>query len=66
MVFLLPMIIGLLITAWATYDHHAGLDEEEDDFHPIPDADWSFEPGQQLIVYGDLQALQAAFGPEEP
>jgi len=26
MLFILPMITGLLITAWATYDHHAGLD----------------------------------------
>jgi fatty acid desaturase len=32
MLFVLPMISGLLITAWATYDHHAGLDEEEDHF----------------------------------
>ncbi|MFN3239531.1 MAG: fatty acid desaturase [Pseudomonadales bacterium] len=32
MVFILPMLMGLLITAWATYDHHAGLDEEEDHF----------------------------------
>ena len=30
-VFILPMIGGLLITAWATYDHHAGL-ETDDDF----------------------------------
>ena len=28
--FVLPMIVGLLITAWATYDHHAGLDSEDD------------------------------------
>jgi fatty acid desaturase len=32
MLFVLPMITGLLITAWATYDHHAGLDEEENHF----------------------------------
>lgn len=32
MLFTLPMILGMLITAWATYDHHAGL-EAEDDFH---------------------------------
>lgn len=30
--FILPMMAGLLITAWATYDHHAGLDETEDHF----------------------------------
>jgi fatty acid desaturase len=30
MLFLLPMVTGLLITAWATYDHHAGLDSEDD------------------------------------
>lgn len=30
-VFILPMVVGLLITAWATYDHHAGL-ESQDDF----------------------------------
>jgi len=30
MVFALPMLTGLLITAWATYDHHAGLDSEDD------------------------------------
>ncbi|MDA0789888.1 MAG: fatty acid desaturase [Proteobacteria bacterium] len=29
-VFILPMITGLLITAWATYDHHAGLDTADD------------------------------------
>ncbi|NQV65235.1 MAG: fatty acid desaturase, partial [SAR86 cluster bacterium] len=32
MIFVLPMITGLLITAWATYEHHAGLDEPEDHF----------------------------------
>lgn len=32
MLFVLPMVTGLLITAWATYDHHAGLDEKEDHF----------------------------------
>ena len=32
MLFLLPMVVGLLITAWATYDHHAGLGTD-DDFH---------------------------------
>ncbi len=30
--FLVPMILGMLITAWATYDHHAGLDETVDHF----------------------------------
>lgn len=30
MLFVIPMIIGLLITAWATYDHHAGLSTEND------------------------------------
>jgi Fatty acid desaturase len=29
-VFGVPMVLGLLITAWATYDHHAGLDAEDD------------------------------------
>lgn len=28
-VFILPMVSGLLITAWATYDHHAGLDTND-------------------------------------
>lgn len=28
--FVLPMLCGLLITAWATYDHHAGLPTEDD------------------------------------
>lgn len=28
--FIMPMILGLLITAWATYDHHAGLDEQDE------------------------------------
>ena len=32
LLFVLPMITGLLITAWATYDHHAGLYETEDHF----------------------------------
>ncbi len=30
MIFIVPMITGLLITAWATYDHHAGLDSKDD------------------------------------
>ena len=30
MLFVLPMITGLLITAWATYDHHAGLSTDDD------------------------------------
>jgi len=30
MLFVLPMISGLLITAWATYDHHAGLGCQND------------------------------------
>ena len=29
-VFALPMLSGLLITAWATYDHHAGLPTDDD------------------------------------
>ena len=28
--FILPMIGGLLLTAWATYDHHAGLSTENE------------------------------------
>lgn len=28
--FVLPMIVGLLITAWTTYDHHAGLNTENE------------------------------------
>jgi fatty acid desaturase len=28
-VFLLPMTISLLFTAWVTYDHHAGLDTDD-------------------------------------
>ena len=32
MLFILPMATGLLITAWATYDHHTGLDETENHF----------------------------------
>ena len=32
MLFVLPMISGLLITAWATFDHHSGLSEKEDHF----------------------------------
>ena len=32
MLFVFPMMTGLLMTAWATYDHHAGLDETEDHF----------------------------------
>lgn len=30
LLFVLPMITGLLITAWATYDHHAGLATDDD------------------------------------
>lgn len=30
MLFVLPMITGMLITAWATYDHHAGLKSDDD------------------------------------
>lgn len=29
-VFALPILSGLLITAWATYDHHAGLSTDDD------------------------------------
>lgn len=32
LIFVLPMVSGLLITAWATYDHHAGLSEKTDHF----------------------------------
>ena len=28
LLFVLPMISGLLLTSWATYDHHSGLDTE--------------------------------------
>ncbi len=28
--FVLPMLIGLLLTSWATYEHHAGLDTENE------------------------------------
>ena len=28
--FIMPMISGLLVTAWATYDHHAGLPTADD------------------------------------
>jgi len=28
--FILPMIIGLLLTAWATYEHHSGLDTDNE------------------------------------
>jgi fatty acid desaturase len=27
-VFLIPMVVSLLFTAWVTYDHHAGLETE--------------------------------------
>lgn len=30
MLFVMPMVTGMLITAWATYDHHAGLPTEDD------------------------------------
>ena len=30
LLFVTPMMLGLLITAWATYDHHAGLPTEND------------------------------------
>ncbi|MBN4053451.1 fatty acid desaturase [Haliea sp. AH-315-K21] len=29
LVFVVPMIISLLFTAWVTYDHHAGLDTDD-------------------------------------
>ncbi|MDA7833664.1 fatty acid desaturase [Pseudomonadales bacterium] len=32
MLFTIPMVVGLFITAWVTYDHHAGLSETEDHF----------------------------------
>lgn len=28
LIYALPMVIGLLVTCWATYDHHAGLDTD--------------------------------------
>ena len=30
LLFALPMVVGFLITAWATYEHHAGLDSDND------------------------------------
>jgi len=30
LVFILPMLMGLFLTAWATYDHHAGLKADDD------------------------------------
>lgn len=30
LVFVLPMIVGLIITAWATYEHHSGLSLENE------------------------------------
>ena len=30
LLFILPMIVGLFMTAWATYDHHAGLNTAEE------------------------------------
>jgi fatty acid desaturase len=30
MLFLLPMVCSLLYTAWVTYDHHSGLDTEDE------------------------------------
>ena len=30
LVFVLPMIISVLFTAWVTYDHHSGLDTEDE------------------------------------
>lgn len=29
LLFVLPMITGLFVTSWATYDHHAGLDTDD-------------------------------------
>lgn len=29
LIFVLPMIISLIFTAWVTYDHHAGLDTDD-------------------------------------
>jgi fatty acid desaturase len=46
--FLLPMLTTLFITAWATFDHHAGLDEDEDHFsasHNIKDKLFNFLTG---------------------
>jgi fatty acid desaturase len=28
--FVLPMVIGLILTSWATYEHHAGLDTDNE------------------------------------
>ncbi len=32
MLFIIPMVVGMFVTAWVTYDHHAGLNETEDHF----------------------------------
>jgi len=32
LVFVLPMVISLLFTVWVTYEHHSGLDTDEE-FH---------------------------------
>jgi len=39
--------------------------EEGHDVHAIPDPDWTFAPGQHIIVYGNIKALQTAFGPRQ-
>lgn len=35
------------------------------DVHPVPPPDWHFEVGQNVILYGDLAAVQEAFAGED-
>lgn len=35
------------------------------DVFPLPEPDWRLEAGQNVVVYGDLKAVQAAFAPPE-
>jgi hypothetical protein len=39
--------------------------EDGEDVHAIPDPDWLFEPGQHVVLYGEVAAMQEAFRPWE-
>jgi fatty acid desaturase len=42
LVFLLPMVISLLFTAWVTHDHHSGLDSDDQFTASYNNTNWLF------------------------
>jgi hypothetical protein len=39
--------------------------EEGKEVHAIPDPDWTFQPGQHVVLYGEVASMQQVFRPWE-